>query len=66
MKSDLIRQKFHELHSVGLPYADIAKELAVSLRTLGYWAAEMCLARRRSGPRRQRWMPNKKPEIHRL
>jgi len=64
MKSDLIRQKFHELHSAGLPYADIAKELGICKRTAGNWAREMGLLRRGGGPRRQRWVPGKKPEIH--
>jgi uncharacterized protein YjcR len=63
MKSDLIRQKFHELHSAGLPYADITKELGISVRTASNWAREMGLPRRRGGPRRQRWVPGNKAEI---
>jgi transposase len=63
MKSDAIRQLFYERHLAGTPYRDIAKELGVSLRTLGYWAEEMELPRRKGGPRRRRWMPGKKAEI---
>ena len=63
MKSDLIRQKFHELHSAGRPYADITKELGISLRTAGNWAREMGLPQRNGGPRRQRWVPGNKPKI---
>jgi transposase len=63
MKSDLIRQKFHEFHSAGLTYAEITKELGISLRTASNWAEEMGLPRRTGGPRRQKWMPGKKPEI---
>jgi hypothetical protein len=63
MKSDLIRQKFHELYSAGLPYADITKELGISKRTAGNWAREMELPRRTRGPRRQRWVPGKAPKI---
>jgi hypothetical protein len=63
MKSDAIRQLFCERYLAGVPYRDIAKELGVGLRTLGYWAAEMSLPRRRGGPRRQKWMPGNKPKI---
>ena len=63
MKSDLVRQKFHELHSAGLPYADITKELGISLRTASNWAREMWLPERTGGPRRKRWMPGNKPKI---
>jgi hypothetical protein len=63
MKSDLIRQKFHELHSAGLTYADITKELAISPRTASNWAREMGLPRRRGGPRQKRWMPDKRLKI---
>lgn len=63
MKPDAIRQLFYERHLAGFPYKDIAKELGISLRTLGYWAAEMGLPRRRGGPCRQRWVPGRKPEI---
>jgi len=63
MKSDLIRQKFHELYSAGLSYADIVKELGICLRTLGYWAEEMGLPRRRGGPRSDRWVPGNKSKV---
>jgi len=63
MKSDLIRQKFHELHNAGVTHADIAKQLGVSPRTVTNWAREMGLPRRRGGPRCKRWMPRKGPEI---
>lgn len=60
MKSDLIRQMFCERHSAGVPYQDICRELEISLRTAGNWAREMGLPRRRGGPSRRRWMPDKK------
>jgi transposase len=63
MKSDLIRQKFHELHSAGLTHAEITKELGISLRTASNWAREMRLPRRKGGPRRERWMPGRSPKI---
>jgi hypothetical protein len=58
MKSNAIRQMFCERHLAGASYSDIAKELGISLRTAGYWAAEMGLPRRTGGPRRQRWAPD--------
>jgi len=60
MKSDAIRQLFCERYLAGVPYGEIAKELGVSLRTLGYWANEMGLTRRKGGPRLDRWMPDEK------
>jgi transposase len=63
MKSDAIRQLFYERHLAGASYRDIAKELGISLRTASNWAQEMKLPRRRGGPRRQKWMPSKKPKI---
>ena len=63
MKSDLIRQKFHELHSAGLPYADITKQLGISPRTVSNWVREMGLPRRTGGPRQKRWMPDKRGGI---
>ena len=63
MKSDAIRQMFCERHMDGVLYKDIAKELGISLRTASNWAEEMGLTRRTGGPRRQKWMPGKKPEI---
>lgn len=63
MKSDAIRQMFCKRHVAGVLYRDIAKELGISLRTAANWAQEMGLPRRSGGPRRQRWMPGKKPKI---
>lgn len=63
MKSDAIRQLFCERYSAGVPYRDICRELGISKRTAGNWAREMGLPRRSGGPRRQRWVPGKKPEI---
>jgi hypothetical protein len=63
MKSDLIRQKFHELHSAGLPYSEITKQLGISPRTASNWVQEMGLPRRKGGPRRKRWIPGTKPKI---
>ena len=63
MKSDLIRQKFHELHNAGLTHAEIAKELGISQRTASNWAKEMGLPRRRGGPRRKKWMPEERLKI---
>lgn len=63
MKSDTIRSKFYELYTAGVTYKRIVEELGISLRTAGNWAREMGLSPRKGGPRRQRWMPDKKPEI---
>jgi len=63
LKSDAIRQLFCARSLAGIPYTDISKERRVSLRTLSYWANEMGLPRQKAGPRRQRWMPEKKPKI---
>jgi hypothetical protein len=63
MKSDAIRQLFCERYSAGIPYKVICRELGISLRTASNWAREMGLPRRRGGPRRQRWVPGKKPKI---
>jgi len=63
MKSDLIRQEFHELHNSGVTHTDIAKQLGISPRTVTNWTREMALPRRKSGPRRVRWMPRKEPKI---
>ena len=63
MKSDFIRQRFHLLYSAGLPYAEITKELEISLRTASNWAQGMGLPRRTGGSRRQKWMPGKKSRI---
>jgi transposase len=63
MKSDLIRQKFHELHCAGLPYSEITEQLGISLRTASNWAKEMGLLRRKGGPRRKRWMPGRPVKI---
>jgi hypothetical protein len=59
MKSDAIRQLFYERQLAGVPYRDICRELGISKRTAGNWAREMGLPRRRGGPSRQRWMPDK-------
>jgi len=63
MKSDVIRQKFHELHNAGVTHADIAKQLGISPRTVTNWAREMRLPRRKGGPRRERWIPGRSPKI---
>jgi transposase len=63
MKSDAIRQLFYERHLAGVPYREISKELGISLRTAGNWAREMGLPQRTGGPRRDRWVPGKKPKI---
>jgi transposase len=63
MKSDAIRQLFCERHLAGVPYSEISKELGISLRTASNWAREMGLPQRIGGPCRQRWVPDKKPEI---
>jgi len=63
MKSDAIRQMFCERYLAGVPYRDICRELEISLRTASNWAREMRLPRRTGGPRRQRWMPDKKPKM---
>jgi hypothetical protein len=63
MKSDAIRQLFCERYLAGFPYRDICRELGISKRTAGNWAREMGLLRRRGGPRRQRWVPDKAPKI---
>src|SRR5207248_1190195 len=63
MKSDAIRRLFCERHWAAVPYRDICRELEISPRTASNWAREMRLPRRRGGPRRQRWMPGKKPQI---
>lgn len=63
MKSNVIRRMFCERHCAGVPYRDICRALGISLRTAGYWAEEMGLPRRTGGPRRQKWMPDKKPKI---
>ncbi len=60
MKSDTIRSKFYELYTSGVTYDEIVGELGVSKRTARNWAREMRLPRRRSGPHRKRWMPDKK------
>jgi hypothetical protein len=63
MKSDVIRQKFHELHSAGLTHAEITKRIGISPRTASNWARQMGLPRRRGGPRRRkRWLPKKKKQ----
>jgi hypothetical protein len=59
MKSDLIRQMFCERYVAGVPYRDICRELEISLRSAGNWAREMALPRRKGGPSRQRWVPQK-------
>lgn len=46
----------------GVLYKDIAEELEISLRTASNWAEEMGLTRRTGGPRRQKWMPDGKPQ----
>ena len=63
MKSNLIRQKFHELHSAGLTHVEITQQLGISPRTASNWAREMGLPRRKSGPRKKRWMPDKRLKI---
>jgi hypothetical protein len=63
MKADAIRKWFCERYSAGVPYRDICRELGISKRTAGNWVREMGLPRRKGGPRRNRWMPGKKPEI---
>jgi len=63
MKSDAIRQKFHELHRAGVTHADIAKQLGISPRTVTNWAREMGLPRRKGGPCQKRWMPDKRLKI---
>lgn len=63
MKSDLNRQKFHELYTAGVTYDEIAEALGISKRTASNWAREMALTRRRGGPCRDRWVPNKKQKI---
>ena len=63
MKSDAARQTFYERYSAGVPYRDICRELGICKRTAGNWARQMALPRRRGGPRCDRWMPGKKPEI---
>jgi hypothetical protein len=54
---------FCQRHVAGVPYGDICRELGISKRTAGYWAREMGLPRRNGGPRRDRWMPDKKLKI---
>jgi hypothetical protein len=63
MKSDLIRQEFHELRNAGVTHTDIAKRLGISPRTASNWTREMALPRRKGGPRRVRWVPGVKPKI---
>jgi hypothetical protein len=63
MKSDAVRQIFSERHWAGVPYWDICRELEISLRTASNWAREMGLPRRKGGPRRKRWMPEKRLKI---
>jgi hypothetical protein len=63
MKSDTIRSKFYELYTAGVTYEEILEELGISLRTASNRAREMGLPRRRGGPRRDRWVPDKKPKI---
>ena len=60
MKSDTIRSKFYELYTSGVSYNEIVEEIGVSKRTASNWAREMGLPRRKGGPRRQKWMPDKK------
>jgi transposase len=63
MKSDATRQLFCKRHLAGVLYTEIATELEISLRTASNWAREMGLPRRQGGPRRQKWMPEKKRKI---
>jgi hypothetical protein len=63
MKSDATRQLFFERYTAGICYADLCRELRISRRTASNWVREMGLPQRRGGPRRQRWMPDKKPKI---
>jgi Homeodomain-like domain len=63
MKSEVIRQLFFERYTSGVSYMDICRELGICKRTAGNWAREMGLPRRRGGPRRDRWVPSRKPEI---
>ena len=63
MKSDLIREEFHELRNAGVTHTDIAKRLGISPRTVTNWTREMGLPRRKGGPQHDRWMPRKEPKI---